>query len=72
MSCLINVWLPLLPRSSEFTKYNESPFFLLMQPTPDPDAKQLPVTLCVPSLSSLPSLPSLPCGQTAFALQSTA
>lgn len=29
----------------EFTKYNESPFFLLMQPSPDPEAKQLPLSL---------------------------
>lgn len=29
----------------EMTKYNESPFFLLMQPTPDPEAKDLPMSL---------------------------
>jgi hypothetical protein len=26
-------------------KYNESPFFLLMHPSPDPEAKDLPLAL---------------------------
>jgi hypothetical protein len=29
----------------EMEKYNESPFFLLMHPNPDPEAKDLPLAL---------------------------
>lgn len=29
----------------EMEKYNESPFFLLMHPSPDPEAKDLPLAL---------------------------
>jgi len=29
----------------EMTKYNESPFFLLMHPSPDPEASDLPISL---------------------------
>ena len=40
-------------------KYNESPFFLLMHPSPDPEAKDLPVALYEAELHAV----SAACGE---------
>lgn len=55
----------------EMTKYNESPFFLQMQPSPDAEAKDLPVSLYESEMHMVNDVPTMLFVSVEFQLRST-